>query len=209
MKLIGFSLFTILSGTAYGQVNIINESLTDSSMNIFYIGADNKIRITGITDNYNITISGGGGILHKAGKGQYFVWVLAPTDLCELVLLKGTRKILQKNYKVRTMADQIATLSGIKDTTVSRNRILLNPFLSIVIPNCYYQHNVRVVSFTAAFIYENDSIPTTAIDNLLSQEQLRLVKEAVAGSKIYFDNIRVLGPSDRTRKLSPFWIKIE
>ncbi len=68
MKLIAFSLFTALSVTVYGQVNIINESLTDSSINIFYIGVDNKISITGKMYNEAtnvVRISGGGSSIYK------------------------------------------------------------------------------------------------------------------------------------------------
>ena len=209
MKLIVFNLFTILSVTTYSQVKIINESLTDSSKNIFYIGVDNWIRTSVFDNNYSITITKGCGTIQETRKGNYIVRVSAITDLCELFLLKGTKNILRKSYLVRTIGDPVATLSGIRDTTVSRNRILLNPFLSIVIPNCFYQHNIQVVSFTAIFINDRDSLTTNANGNLLSQEQIRLVKEANPGSNIYFDNIRGHGADDRTRKFPPFWIKIE
>jgi hypothetical protein len=209
MKLIGVSLFTILSATAYGQINIINESLTDDSKNIFYIGVDNRIRISVFDDNYSMAITGGGGTIQKTGKGQYVVRVTAVTDLCELFVLKGTRNIFRKPYVVRTINDPVATLSGIRDTTVSRNRILLNPNLSIVIPNCYFRFNYRVVSFSASFINDQDSITTFSNGNILSPEQINLVKNAVTGSNIYFDNIRGMGADDRTRKFYPFWIKIQ
>ena len=208
MKLISFSLFTILSVTVYSQINIINESLTDSSKNIFYIGVDNRISIIGLADN-TIAITGGGGAIYKTGKGQYVVRVSTPTDDCKIILINGTKNIFRKSYKVRTIGELVATLSGIRDTTVSRNRVLLNPFLSIVIPNCFYQHNLQVVSFSAIFINNRDSITTMANGNLLSQEQINLVKEASPGSNIYFDNIRGRGPDSRTRIFHPFWIKIQ
>ncbi len=210
LKLITFSLFTILSITGNSQINIINESLTDSSKNIFYIGVDNRVRITGFPDNCRLAITGGGGTLQTSGNDhQYIVRVSTPIDDCQLILLKGTKNIFRKSYLIRTIGDPVATLSGIKDTTVNRNRILFNPFLSIVIPNCYVQLNYQVISFTATFINGSDSILTIANGNLLSKEQVSLVKEVDAVSKIYFDNIRAYRPDGRTRKIPPFWIKIQ
>jgi len=208
MKLIAFILFTIISINVRGQVYIFNQNLTDISINIFYIGVDNRISILWLAD-YKIAISGGGGTIQKTGKDQYVVRVTTPTDNCEIIITNGTKNIFRQSYFVRTIGDPVATLSGIRDTIVSKNRILLNPFLTVVIPNCYYNHNRRVLSFSATFINDRDSVPTITNGNLLSQDQLKLVKEANTGSKIYFDNIRAIGPDERARKLFPFWIKIQ
>lgn len=212
MKFIINLILLVIALKTAAQTDIICSKLTDSSLNYFYIGVDNPIAVIGnrITDNYTVTISGGGAMITKESANNYIVKATTVTDECKVVIIgKNGKVILKKDFKVRVIREPVATLSGIKDTTVSRNRILLNPFLSIVIPNCYFQLNYKVLSFSATFINESDSIYTTAIDNLLSLEQMKLIKEAVAGSKIYFDNIRAIGPDERARKFPPFWIKIQ
>jgi hypothetical protein len=41
--------FSLISN---GQVDIINRSLTDSSLDYLYIGVDNRIAVNGSSDNY-------------------------------------------------------------------------------------------------------------------------------------------------------------
>jgi hypothetical protein len=68
-----FILFISLSSFfAFSQVNIINHSLTDTSQNIFYVGVDNLIKISGKQYDYlkqSVSIKGGGAELIPRGKG--------------------------------------------------------------------------------------------------------------------------------------------
>ncbi|HMK25752.1 MAG TPA: GldM family protein [Chitinophagaceae bacterium] len=212
MRSIFFFISFFIPIFLFSQFNIISLKLTDTTKNIFYIGYDNPIRVSGkgISGNYQVEISGAAGSLYKDKENfnQYFVRVVAP-GMCSITIKQNGKKVFYEEFNAEILADPVATLSGIRDTTVSRNRILLNPFLSVVIPNCFYQHNIRISSFRATFINAGDSIPTIAGGNLLSQEQLGLVKEAEPGSKINFEDIRGNGPDGRTRKLPPFWIKIK
>lgn len=68
MKYIFTLIFLFFTTVSHGQINIINQSLTDSSRNFLYIGVDNRISITGSADNYSMAISGGGGTILKDGK---------------------------------------------------------------------------------------------------------------------------------------------
>jgi GldM C-terminal domain len=211
MKYIFILISLIFSSVSHGQVNIINQSLTDSSLNFLYIGVDNRIRVTGLTDNYRIAISGGGGSIIKTEKNQYVVHVNSVTDLCELTLLKGTKSIFRKPYKVRTISTPITTVGGLKDTAIRVSLILTNPFISIVAPGCYFRLNYRVTSFEATFIQDADSTGTTTInnDNIFSPEQIKIIKTLKPGDNIYFDNIRAIVPGNRGYKIPSFWIKIE
>jgi hypothetical protein len=210
MKSIFLFISLISSIFVFSQINVTCLKLTDTTKNIFYIGIDNPISVSikNKLSGYQIEIEGAGGSLTKTGPGEYIVKVTSP-ETCQVLIKANGKQVYNKEFRAEMIADPVATLSGIRDTTVSRNRILLNPFLSIVIPHCYLQINFQVLSFTATFINNSDSIPTNVIGNLLSQEQIILVKEAESGSKIYFSNFRTLGPDDGDRHLRPFWIKIE
>lgn len=210
MKLISIFISLLTPFFVFSQFNVTCLNLTDTTKNIFYIGIDNQIRVS-TTNNFNkyqIEVEGAGGSLTKIDLNEYIVRVSA-LQTCYLTIKQNGKQVFFKEFNVYKIGNAVATLSGIRDTTVSRNRILLNPFLSIVIPNCYLQVNSRVVAFNATFINNGDSIPTIANGNFLSQEQISLVKGADPGSKIYFDRVRAAGPDDLRGYSPPFWIKIE
>jgi hypothetical protein len=194
----------------FSQFNVTCLRLTDSTKNIFYIGADNPIRVSTTKNfsNYQITMEGAGSSLFKTGLNEYIVGVSTP-GTCSLKIKQNGKQVFYKEFKVDTLPKPVATLSGMHDTTVSKNRILANPFISVIIPNCLYQHGFYVISFQAIFIDGNDSTYTIARSNYLSEEQIRLVKSENQFNKIYFNGIRALCPECRTQALPPFWIKIE
>lgn len=209
MRSISFFISVFSSVIASGQFNVTCLKLTDSTKNIFYIGVDNPIRVSAKKNfsSYQIEIENAGGSLTKTDLNEYIVRVSAP-GTCFLTIKQNGKQVFYEEFNVYTIGNPVATLAGIRDTSVSRNRILLNPFLSIVIPNCYLQFNYNLYSFSATFINDRDSITTIVNGIFLSQEQINLVKGADPGSKIYFDRIRATGPDD-LRGDSPFWIKIE
>ena len=211
MKVCFLVVFLFLGIISTGRVNIFNQSLTDSSLNIFYIGIDNKIKVKGVgygVSQTSLSVSGGGGTLSKSGTGEYIVRVSSP-GTCELFYTENRKIIFKKSFNVEIFDfEPLATVSGMRDTTIRANRILINPFLTVIMPGCYLRHGSIVTSFNASFIQQGDSTVTFSAGNKLSEEQLKAIKELNSGDKIYFDEIRAIGPDDRGNKLKPFWIKI-
>jgi hypothetical protein len=212
MRSILVSLLLVVTVKSSAQISIVCPGLTDSTLNYFYIGVSNPIEVKGVkmSGNHKIIISGSGAHITSMGDNKYIIRTAAAvTDSSIVKIYEGKKEIFSKPFKIRRIPDEIATLSGLHDTTIRRQRILANPFLVVVSPKCYFKLNWRMVSFTAIFINGTDSIPTFAQGNLLSKEQIQLVKDAEAGSKIYFEDIRAYGTDSRTRKIYDFWIKIE
>lgn len=193
------------------QINIICPRLTDSTLNFFYIGVDNPVEIVGIkmSTNNKISIAGGRASIISVGGNRYSVRTGMVSDSCLINIYEGRKEIFRKQFKSRMIPDPLATLAGLRDTAVSKNLVLLNPLLSIIFPGCYFRHNMQVTSFNATFINRSDSLLTNTTGYFLSQKQIKMIKEAEAGSKILFETIRATGPDERSRKLSSFWIKIE
>lgn len=210
MKQILLYISIIFSISSYGQIEIINQSLTDSSLNLLYIGVENYIEIKSQKKlkEVQLTIAGATGNLTKIGDEKFVVRVNS-ADSCTLNILQSGKLLKKKLYQIKTIPDPIATLNGIKDTTISKSKFLVNPILSIVFPNCYYRSNLQIISFQATFIESGDSTFTFAHNNYLSEEQIKLAKQLSPGSKVYFDGIRARGPDSRTSALKPFWIKIK
>lgn len=202
------SLFS--STFAFSQFKISCLRLTDSTKNIFYIGADNPIKVSATKNNssYQVATDGAGSSIFKRDVNEYLVGV-TKQGICTLRIKLNGKQVFKKEFISDTLSKPIATLGGMYDTAVSKSRILINPFISVIMPNCFYQHGYYVISFQAIFINGNDSTFTISKGNYLSEEQIKLVKSEDKFNKIYFNNIRALCPECRTQSLPPFWIKIE
>lgn len=202
--------FILLSIQLLGQIEIINLERTDSSVNIFYVGVENLVRLKTEKNfsNYQITVTGAGSSLYKIEKDLYIIKVNR-IDTCTLIVSKNNKPLLKRTYATGFIANPLATLNGIRDTTINKNKILLNPFLSVIIPDCFYRHGIGVTSFQAVFIDNNDSTITNSPNHAFSNEQIKLTKQLKRGNKIFFTEIRAVAANSRTQKLRPFWIKIE
>jgi hypothetical protein len=204
MKLIGLSLFTILSVAAYSQIKIINESLTDTTKNIFYIGVDNKISITG-KDYHEATnvvrISGGGASISKESANMYIVRATTVTDQCKIWITSNKgEKISEKLFSVKPLLYPEAQLGLFRNSEeASSNEILLNPFVNISSPGCYFEYNIQIVSFDLTVAIKDSVIDASTTGNQLSAKQTELIRNADKGL-LTVENIRALFPDGKTRK---------
>ena len=190
------------------QVNIINRSLTDSSLNIVYIEVDNFLEIKGAKINGDINVSASQGNITKIGIHNFTLRV-SPGDSIFITVEGKGRQILKKKFKCFELYDPVLRLGGIKDSAASINEILVTPFLRLFREDCFYKKQFMITSFSATFIgYDLDSLNTHATGNLLTQEQVELIKKLRSGDQIFFNGIYAVGPDSRRRKLNPFTLTI-
>lgn len=96
-----FCLHIILLSPVFlnAQISIINRSLTDTTQNIFYLGVDNIITISGKQYDpvkQHTVIMGGGGTLHKMEKGVYAVRVQEETDNCQVWITENNKPVFKQ-----------------------------------------------------------------------------------------------------------------
>lgn len=211
MKYILVLLSLIYTARSCAQVDIINQSLTDSSLNIFYTGVDNRIKLKVKKDlpNYTVMVKGAGSSLAKIDPDKYAVRVTAMDNCTVIVRNRKGKEVLTRKYKIGSLPDAMATVSGLRDATIKLNQLLLNPFITVVLPGCYYLHRKVVVSFLATITQNSDSAKIVNTGNQFSEELIKAARQLIKGDQIYFEDIRVLSPDDGIRKLDPFWLKIE
>ena len=210
MKLILTCFLFIFSIISAAQIDIECLKLTNNKKNFFYVGVENpiKVHINNPFDSYTINITGAGSTLSETGKGEYIVRVTT-VDTCCIIISQNQKEVFRKKFISNVIPYPVATLRGIYDTIVSRNWILANPSLSVIFPDCYYQHGIQILSFQAVFIEGVDSTFTVNNGNHFSSEQLKLVTQQISGNRIYFNEIRAIGADSHSIKLPPFWIKIK
>lgn len=210
------------------QINIICPLLTDSTLNYFYIGVDNPIEIVGlkITPEHKIAISGEGSTVFSgkeskytpgnsiftAGENRYIVRTRTYSDSCFILIYKGKKEIFRKRFISRAIPYPdltVATKARMDGKTISRDTLLRYPFLSATPPGSYLKDCYQVVSFYISVEIKDSVLSASATGSQFSAEQVELIRNAGKSSFLTIENIRALCPDGRTRKLPPFWIKIE
>ena len=193
----------------FAQVNIINRSLTDTSLAYAYVGVDNAIELTGYKVNNSILISITRGTIMNLGQNRYVLRISIPGE-CVLTFTDKGKVIAKRTFKVDELAEPRIRLAGVRDSVASVNQILVNPFLIIEIPGSYLKHRLVVTRFMATFVGQNfDSLETFAAGNIFTQEQINIIKQLHSGDRIFFSDIYFLGPDSRRRKFPPFTIIIK
>lgn len=216
MKIIFLAMCIFICGLLRSQTNIINRSLTDSTVAILYTRVDNRMKITGERDTTamgHLSINGGNGTITKAGRDEYIVSV-RKTGSCTLLYTEYGKKVFEKKFKIDSVENVVASINGLHNTSVSVSKILENPFIKLFSPGTYFRPDASVVSFNANFILDIDSTSTTTIPAAgehFSPEQIKWIKQLQKDDFIYFDGIRVVRPEPDIRviTLRSFWIKIE
>jgi hypothetical protein len=210
MKFIIVLIGVIVSVGGKTQVHMYNLSLTDSTLPLLYVGVDNRLILVGgayDVSKYEMNVSDAASVT-KIGINEYQVRV-GFVGICTVTYKEDGKIRFQKSYKTAYIPDPIATVNGFWNTSLSKAKLTLNPFLRVLIPNCYYRFHYEVISFYATFIRGFDSVSLATKSKLLSKEQIKMLGNLESGDTIFFDKIYVIGPESHTRVLAPFWIKIE
>lgn len=206
-------LFPLFTNYSSSQVQVINRSLTDSTLNYFYIGEDNALEVkwNGVNPaTAGVAISDGGSTITRIDKDRYIVRVTTTTDSCHLRFYQnGNKMLVDRYYKCRYINPIVARLGDITDSIITVREILINSFVRAISPDCFYKIRFWITSFSADIIHDGETVFTTAYGSLLTQEQLKLIKTLVQGDQIYFHSMRSTGPDNRGKLLPAFRVYIK
>ena len=202
---------SFLTVFTFSQVNIINRSLTDSSLNIAYIGVENAIELFGFknsTTNLGFTTTNGS--MSGVGQGRY---ILRPEKAGECIISfqsKG-QKIVSEVFRIDTIFNLTARLAGVRDSFATIQEIISSPFLIIESPKSFYKVRCLVRSFVLSMDAPGfeDSNPYEIVGYVIPPYVIKRIKELRKGDEMWFDQIIMNCADCRTRKIPPFKIIIK
>jgi gliding motility-associated protein GldM len=193
----------------------IKKALTAVSlvkMNVLYIGVDNPVTIavSGIDSKdilaeiSNGTLSGQNGEyiarVKTTGVSKIFVYVVDK---------KGTKTLVsEKNFRVKSVPDPVAMVGFTKEGEISKEKLLKEGKLEVVLQNFDFDLHFSVISFTISIIKNGFNISQSSSSEKFTAAQIELINKVDIGSKIYFEDIRAIGPDGTTRTLSSIVFKI-
>jgi hypothetical protein len=150
MKTAFFTILMIQFLKINSQVEVLNLSLTDSTKKVIYIGIDNEIEIKGFKGNKTISIKANKCDVSKPlyfDKINRFILRGKKTGLDTLLIIEDSIYLSNFIYEIKRVNNIEAILSEKKSTTLTKEEILLNPYLTLTIPDCYLKQNTYVTSF--------------------------------------------------------------
>ena len=210
------SLFPILLNA---QLNIINRSLTDSSLNIAYIDVRNILELTGHKSSNNLSFSTTNGTLMNLSQNQYVLRPLKKGE-CVVSFNNNGKTIVSKTFRVESFSDPVKTFGSQYDSIgkdgytyfITYDNLINDPVLRIKIPNCYFKDPCKIVSYRITL--DSVSGTGTITEFVVSgpeptKEQIQIIKNYGANTFMTVEDIRATGPDGRVRKLIPMIFNIK
>lgn len=202
--------FLFLPLCSYGQTEVYNVDLIDSTRHQLFRYAQNDLLIRSAYDIDMIKFANSESSFQSLDNRRVRVYV-KNSGYDTMKLYSKGKLVYISPFDIDTLPYPVARVGNFLDTVLSFNQILLNPYLSVLFPGTNYQGRYFVFQFT--MITENlagDISQTEGGDNnRFSTRQLEVIKTLRTGDRIHFPYITGGGPDSRLQKLPPFTITIK
>ncbi len=184
-------------------------------MNILYAGVKNPIGMSapGIAlEDIRPTITEG--TITRAPDGTWEVEVpetARTTTISASALVDGrTIELGAADFRIRRVPAPIARIANMTDGRIDRNILLAAGGIVPVMEDFDFEgYNFSIQSYVVTTFRGGDVIPLgTVTGNRFSEAVLNEIRNARRGQRIYFENIRAVGPGGVVRQLNPVNLEI-
>jgi len=211
------TLLLLIPLSAFAQLNIINRSLTDSSLNIAYIGVENAIELTERKNNHRtISFSATNGTITNVGENRYVLRPLKPGE-CVITFTEKNKVLAKKAFFIDNVPEPGPRFSNVNDSIqkgdtkylkISLSRLVNDPVLRIYAPKCFLKEKGQILSYRITYdgpgFEDQDEILVTG--SRLSEDQVKLISKRFRNDTYMFvDEIRCVFPDGRIYRLVPLF----
>lgn len=181
-----------------------------SAMNVMYLGVDNPVTIA--VANYNpkeIKVTLSNGTLIKAD-GGYYNYIARPKEVGMTILsvFAGEKLINKSEFRVKRVPDPVAKIGGKKGGLAKTDFLLAEDEIKVDMENFDFKLKFIVTEFKISTVKGGFNIDMSSKSNKITQEQKNLIAQASSGQKIYFIDIKCVGPDGGVRELPPMLFEI-
>lgn len=184
-----------------------NMVVSADKMNVLYIGVENpmSISVPGVPTE-KITASISTGSLTPKGKGSYVAFIKGgPPEATISVTAEISGKkqsIGSVKYRVKRVPDPVARVAGRGDGPISKAVLGAQQGVAAVLENFDFDLRFNVTSFMMTRSGKGrDPIEEKATGPVLTPAMKAAIQAARLGDKIYFEQIKAVGPDGSTRNL--------
>lgn len=207
-----FLLFIILSSYAQAQIRVLNTSLRNPEIKELYIGIPNEIEIKGISDLSNLKISKSPNInVFQKDSARFEIMtkgLYRSSNGLDTIKIYQNKKLLKTElYKSCLIPDPYLRFGTTYQNKAFVNEIIADPSLRVIFPGNLIL-KFQIINFNLIILNEKNGEQTdfkTTNGYNLNSQQITEIKKLKKGSKLRFENVRVLFP-DRTTRSMPTYI---
>ena len=185
-----------------------------TEMNVLYIGVDNPIEISVCgesCDNISATIDGG-----EITKVFGLKWIAkvktAGKTKINVYIEKDGKKVLfsSKEYRVKSVPNPIAMIAGKRTGAIDKDAMLKTPYLSAILEDFLFD-NVRykIISFKISFAEGGSINEFKCTSNEISAAAITKIKTVKPDTKVFFEDIKAIGPDGTERMLDALTFTIK
>jgi len=189
-------------------------AVAPTKMAVLYLGIDNPvdIAISDMSINY-ITATVDSGEIENKGEGKFIVRIHKNVKVTKINVYETYNgimtKIGERSFKVKRVPDPIPSIASLTSGVVSKSDLIAAAGLIPVMKDFDFDGAYFVItSYTMTMNAKGDLIEKNVVGNKLTAEMIKLIQNSPKGSKIYFENIKAVGPDGKTRTLSSIILKL-
>lgn len=194
------------------QVAEATAVISPTKMNVFYLGVDNPVSISvpGVPgdkvfpaiSNGSIRKSGNSFIVNPRQIGNALVTVVAEID--------GKKKPMgTMEFRVKPIPDPIPKVAGRKFGNIDRNTLLAQMVVLADLENFDFDAKFTVTEFTVSASIGGFTQDVSVKSNKISDAQKNIIRNVKKGDKLYFTDIKAVGPDGKPRDLSTVVFKVQ
>ena len=186
--------------------------VSPTMMNVFYQGLENPIsvsvpgtpqeQLSASVNNGRITGSGGSYIVTPTKLGTCDVSVTAKTQ-------NLTKSLGAIQFRVKETPNPSAFIAGRNSGLVSKNAVLGEMGLAVKMPE-WFEFNIvyTITAYDFSITVGQFSQDKHATSGDFTSDIRNLIRSASAGTRLYFTDIKVVGPDGKERNLGSLSVKL-
>ena len=179
-------------------------------MNVMYVGVDNPVTISGgSVGREKVKVSFPGGSFSNAG-GDRYIFKPANAGMSE-ILVNADGKPFKFPMRLKLLPNPAGFVGSSKGGRISAAAFKAQGGLIARLEDSEFEAPFRVIGYTLGA--NGGSIPTyqqaTNEGNRWSGNAKSIVDKATPGTTIFFDEIRVVGPDNKVRQITPMVFQLQ
>jgi gliding motility-associated protein GldM len=196
------------------QVGEASVVISPTKMNVFYVGVENPVdisvpgvpadKIKATIDNGTISRVGNSFVVKPAQPGRN-ARISVSAEIDKVVKPMGTM-----DFRVKNVPDPVAKVGGVKTGAISKESLLAQSGLLADMEGFDFDLKFNITGFKLYIIgsggYVKESISK---NNRFTSEQISILNSVEKGKKIFFSDIRAVGPDGTTRGLNDIVLTVK
>lgn len=191
------------------MVGSAGASMQLDKMNVFYIGVENPVTVTAAgysLEDVSLDVSGGAQVV--GSKGKYNVNVFQPGKVMATIRAKTQNGSIQPvgnmEIRVRMIPNPEARIAAKSGGSIPKNVLQAQEGIIAALDNFDFAARFQVTSYQFSYLPKRgDYVGPLIVSGPRFSDQVRqIIDRSRPGDRVYFEEVRAVGPDKTNRKIN-------